>query len=47
MTVVKPGPEFKMVSRNELGEKTDASPAISDGKIFLRGLKHLYCIGTD
>ncbi|HUS72328.1 MAG TPA: PQQ-binding-like beta-propeller repeat protein [Sedimentisphaerales bacterium] len=46
MTIVKPGPEFKMVARNELGEKTDASPAISDGKIFLRGLKHLYCIGT-
>jgi outer membrane protein assembly factor BamB len=46
MTVVKPGPEFTMVARNKLGEETNASPAISAGKMFLRGLKHLYCIGT-
>jgi outer membrane protein assembly factor BamB len=46
MTVVKPEPEFKMVARNELAEETNASPAISAGKMFLRGLKHLYCIGT-
>jgi len=45
-TVVRPGPEFKMVARNQLGEATDASPAISNGKIFLRGIKHLYCIGA-
>ena len=27
-----------------LGEETYASPAISGGQIFLRGLQHLYCI---
>lgn len=43
--VVKAGPEFELVARNELGEKTYASPAISDGQIFLRGFKHLYAIG--
>jgi outer membrane protein assembly factor BamB len=47
MTVVKPGEELDIVTRNELGENTYASPAISDGQIFLRGAKHLYCISTD
>ena len=43
--VVKAGPTYELVARNELGEKTYASPAISGGQIFLRGFKHLYCIG--
>ena len=47
MTLVKPGPELAVVARNELGEETYASPAISEGRIFLRGAAHLYCIGED
>jgi outer membrane protein assembly factor BamB len=47
MTVVKPGPSFESVARNELGEKTFASPAVSGGRLFLRGEQHLYCIGAD
>jgi len=47
MTIVKPGEELDIVARNELGENTYASPAISDGQIFLRGAKHLYCISTE
>lgn len=43
--VVKAGPEFELVSRNELGEPAYASPAISRGQLFLRGFRHLYCIG--
>jgi outer membrane protein assembly factor BamB len=43
--VVKPGPEFRLVARNELEEKCFASPAISAGQIFLRGDKHLFCVG--
>jgi outer membrane protein assembly factor BamB len=43
--VVHPGPELDVVSENPLGEYTYASPAISNGQIFLRGEKHLYCIG--
>ncbi len=46
MTVVKPGAELEIVARNKLGENTYASPAISDGQMFLRGAKHLYCIST-
>ena len=44
--VIKPGPTFDLISANSLGEKMLASPAISNGKIYLRGLKHLYCIGS-
>lgn len=44
--VVKAGPQFELVSRNELGEPTYASPAISQGQIFLRSFKNLYCIGA-
>ncbi|MDH4238021.1 MAG: PQQ-binding-like beta-propeller repeat protein [Phycisphaerae bacterium] len=47
MTVVRPGPEYEVVARNELGEETRASPAISSGQMFLRGVENLYCIGTD
>ena len=45
MTIVRPGPQFEVVARNELGEDMRASPAISGGKMFLRGVKNLYCIG--
>jgi outer membrane protein assembly factor BamB len=47
MTVVRPGPQYEVVARNELGEQTRASPAISNGRMFLRGVENLYCIGTD
>lgn len=47
MTVVKPGPTFEMVAQNQLGEETNASPAVYDGKFYLRGDEHLYCIGKE
>ncbi len=37
ITVVKPGPVFETIAKNPIGEKMYASPAISNGKIFLRG----------
>jgi hypothetical protein len=45
MHVVKAAPKFELVARNELGEKTYASPALSGGQMFLRSFKNLYCIG--
>lgn len=42
--LVRPGPTFERVSLNVLGEKCYASPAISQGRLFLRGFSHLYCI---
>jgi outer membrane protein assembly factor BamB len=44
-TVVKPGKTFEVVAKNELGEGVFASPAISQGQLFIRADKHLYCIG--
>lgn len=44
MTVVRPGEQYQEVARNELGEETNASPAISNGRMYLRGGQHLFCI---
>lgn len=46
MTVVKPGKELEIVAQNTLGEKMSASPVVYDGKLFLRGHEHLFCIGA-
>ena len=45
VNVVKPGTTFERVGQYELGEPCYASPAISDGQVFLRGFKNLFCIG--
>jgi outer membrane protein assembly factor BamB len=44
-TVVEAGPEFKVLAKNPLGEKVQASPAISQGQIFIRTEKNLFAIG--
>jgi outer membrane protein assembly factor BamB len=44
-TVISATPRFDKLVENQLDDATLASPAISDGKIFIRGKKHLYCIG--
>ena len=46
-TVVKPGPEFNSIARNELKDPCFASPAISEGQIFIRSENALYCIGVE
>lgn len=43
-TVVSAGPEFEVVAENQLDAATLASPAISDGKLFIRGRAALYCV---
>ena len=43
--VVKADGELDVLAKNALGEKIYASPAFSDGDIFHRGEKHLWCIG--
>jgi len=45
INVIKPAAEFTPVAQNDIGEKTFPSPAISQGRIFLRSDKHLFCIG--
>lgn len=38
-------PKFELLASNNLGEHTDSSLAISNGDIFIRTYKHLWCIG--
>jgi outer membrane protein assembly factor BamB len=46
ITVIKPGDKFEYVAKNPMGEKMFASPAISNGKIYIRGFRHLFCISN-
>jgi outer membrane protein assembly factor BamB len=36
--------EYKLLAKNEVGEKSNSTLAISNGDIFLRTWGHLYCI---
>jgi len=42
--VVRAAEKFEVLATNDLGEDNRASAAVSNGRIFLRGDKHLYCI---
>jgi outer membrane protein assembly factor BamB len=46
VTVVKAGRQFKEVAVNKLPDDIIASPAPSNGRIYLRGWKTLYAIGS-
>lgn len=42
--VIKAGDKYELLSKNPMGEVLMATPAISDGIIFVRGIKSLYAI---
>ncbi len=37
--------EFELLAKNDLHEPVFATPAIADGRMYVRGAKHLFCIG--
>lgn len=43
--VVKAGPKYELLATNQMGEVIMATPAMSDGMIFIRTTGHLYGIG--
>ena len=45
--VIKHGSTFEVLAENVLDDGFNASPAIVDKEIFLRGNKSLYCIASD
>ena len=46
--VIQPDPEsFNLIADNELKEPSNATPAFSDGEIFIRTRKALYCIAKE
>ena len=44
-SVVKAGPEFEVLAENDLDDYTLSSPAISNGRIYIRTTKSLWAIG--
>jgi outer membrane protein assembly factor BamB len=42
--VLRHGPAFEVIATNRLDDGFDASPALVDGELYLRGFKSLYCI---
>ena len=46
-TVLEAGPVVKVLATNTLGDGFDASPALVDDEIYLRGQKYLYRISKD
>jgi outer membrane protein assembly factor BamB len=45
-TVIAAGPEFRVLAKNPLGEKVQASLAISQQRLLIRTADNLYCIGV-
>ena len=43
--VVAAGPEFEVLATNDLGDSSQASAAIANGRIYIKGGRKLYCIG--
>lgn len=46
-TVVSAAPHFDRLTENPLEDETIASPAVANGRLFIRGKKKLYCIGRN
>ena len=44
--VLPPGPTLEPIAVNDLGDSIYATPALVDGRIYLRTLNTLYCFGT-
>jgi outer membrane protein assembly factor BamB len=44
--VIKSGPAFEVLAKNSLEDGFNASPALVDGELYLRGFKYLYSIGA-
>ena len=46
VNVVKAGTEFQLLSRNPIGEVLMATPAVSEGVLYVRGMQSVFAIGT-
>lgn len=44
--VIRAGPKFELLGKSDLGEPSSASAGVSDGCLFLKGQKNLFCVGT-
>jgi outer membrane protein assembly factor BamB len=46
MHIFEAAPQFRGVGTGRLGEEAHATPAFVGGRIFIRGARNLFCIGT-
>ena len=44
--VIRHGPKYEVLAKNTLGDGFDASPALVENEIYLRGYRYLYCIAA-
>jgi outer membrane protein assembly factor BamB len=44
--VVQAGAMFNLLGSSDLGDPAKASPAVAEGRLFLKGGRYVYCIGT-
>ncbi len=45
VVVVQAGDQFKILAQNKIGERISATPALLDGKVYLRTAKHVMAFG--
>ena len=45
LTILSAEPQWKVLSSISFGEPIYATPAIADGKLYVRTVNHLYCFG--
>jgi hypothetical protein len=46
ITVLKAGAEWEVLAVNEIGDEINATPALVDGRVYVRTHGALYCFGT-
>ena len=45
VTVLRPGKDWEVLATNDLGDECNATPAIADGRLYIRTRGMLYCFG--
>lgn len=45
MSVLKAGPQWEVLAVNDLGEEINATPALANGRLYVRTREAVYCFG--
>jgi outer membrane protein assembly factor BamB len=43
--IFEAAPKFKLLAKNSLDEPVSSTPAVADNRLYIRGDKHLFCVG--
>jgi len=46
VTVLNAAAQWEVLAVNDLGEEVHATPALAEGRIYVRTRSSLYCFGT-